>query len=619
VSGQVTVTVMAVELRSIAIAPAAPTLAKGSTRSFTATGTYSDGSTQDVTTQATWSSSAPAVATVSNAAGSQGLATAVGAGSATLTAAVGAVKGTTTVTVTTATLASIAVTLQSTSVAVGTTTQAKATGTYNDGSTQDLTTQVSWSSATTSVATVSSASGSQGLVTAISAGSSVITATLGATKGSATVAVTGAALSSIVIAPTAARLAPGATVSLVATGVFSDGTSQDVTTQATWTSGSPSVASVSTAAGSQGKVTALASGTATITAAFHGISGTATVTVSNATLVSLALQPTSVALAVGGKATVTAVGTYSDGTTADVTSQATWTSSATNIATVSDTAGTKGQVTAVAAGTATIAAAVGGAKATLVATVSAANLVSIAITPANPSIAPNGNASLKATGTWSDGTTQDLTSRVTWTSSNNSIARVTTTGPGAGTVTGTGTGTATISAFLNGITGTTTVTVRAPVLQSIAVTPANPTAVQLTAVLFTATGTYADGSTADITTQVAWSSSNPTVANIGQGGRAQTMQPGTTTITAVLQGVAGSTVLTVDTAVLLSIVIRPATSTIAAGTTEQLAVIGTFSDGTTQDITTQVQFTSQSPRIATVGSGRNAGLVTGLSPGTATI
>ena len=62
-------------LTSIEVTPSLATAAAGTTTQFTATGLYTDNSKQDLTTQVTWASSNIAVATVSNAAGSKGLAT----------------------------------------------------------------------------------------------------------------------------------------------------------------------------------------------------------------------------------------------------------------------------------------------------------------------------------------------------------------------------------------------------------------------------------------------------------------------------------------------------------------------------------------------------------------
>ncbi|MCA8965980.1 MAG: Ig-like domain-containing protein, partial [Planctomycetes bacterium] len=155
-----------------------PAIALGTTQQFTATGTFSDSSTQDLTAQVTWSSSNTGVATIDNSGGNEGLATSVAVGTCTITAlhVASSISGSTSLQVTPAVLVSLAVTPQAPWVLAGTTRQFTATGTYSDASTQDLTDQVTWSSATTAAATISNAGGTEGLLTGVAAGSSVITA-----------------------------------------------------------------------------------------------------------------------------------------------------------------------------------------------------------------------------------------------------------------------------------------------------------------------------------------------------------------------------------------------------------------------------------------------------------
>ena len=88
-------------------------------------------------------------------------------------------------------------------------------------------------------------------------------------------------------------------------------------------------------------------------------------------------------------------------------------------------------------------------------------------------------------------------------------------------------------------------TVTAATLQSIAVTPANPSIAKGLTQQFTATGTYSDGSTQNLTTQVTWASATTSVATITSGGLATGVATGTSTISATLGGITGSTVLTV--------------------------------------------------------------------------
>ena len=83
-------------LQSVEISPTAPaivTVTQGRKQQFVLLGHYSDGTTQWLTESATWSSSATGIATVSNTAGSKGLATTVGYGSTTITATVGSFDG----------------------------------------------------------------------------------------------------------------------------------------------------------------------------------------------------------------------------------------------------------------------------------------------------------------------------------------------------------------------------------------------------------------------------------------------------------------------------------------------------------------------------------------------
>jgi hypothetical protein len=175
---------VAAMLLEIAVTPANPIIVKGKTEQFIATGYYSDQTTQDLTNQVTWASIDKSVATVSDSAGSQGLAFGVGVGKSTISATIPdgvtgrTVTGSTNLSVTAAVLQSITVTPASPGIFLGKPEQFRATGTYSDASTKDLTNQVTWASADTSVATISNAAGSQGLASGAGLGKSTISATL---------------------------------------------------------------------------------------------------------------------------------------------------------------------------------------------------------------------------------------------------------------------------------------------------------------------------------------------------------------------------------------------------------------------------------------------------------
>ena len=82
-------------------------------------------------------------------------------------------------------------------------------------------------------------------------------------------------------------------------------------------------------------------------------------------------------------------------------------------------------------------------------------------------------------------------------------------------------------------------------LNSISLVPANTTLSTGTTCQFTATGSYSDGSTRNLTSQVTWMSSNTAVASINAAGLATALASGSTTISAALAALSGSTQLTV--------------------------------------------------------------------------
>jgi 6-phosphogluconolactonase (cycloisomerase 2 family) len=427
-------------LTSISLSPLTPSVSVSSTQQFAATGVYSDGSKQTITSSVTWTSSATTIATIS----SGGLATGVAAGTTTITAASGSVSGTTTLTVTGAALVSIDVTPALPHLVQGTTQQFTAMGVYSDNSMQNLTAKVTWASATTSVATISAA----GLATAVAAGTSSITATLSGITGSTTMTVTAATLLSIAVTPANSDIGIGTTEQLTATGNYSNHTTQNITSSVTWSSSNPGVATVS----ATGKAAAVAiGGPVTVTATLGTVSGTTPLTVTNATLVSIAVTPAAPIVPKGTTQQFIATGTYSDKSTQVLTDDATWSSSAPAFATISNALGLEGLASALTVGTTTITASMGSIAGTTTLTVSPAALVSIAVTPAMPSVINQFTVQLTATGTYTDNSTQSLTTTATWTSATPAVATISNASPTQGLATGVAVGTSLITAAVGTI------------------------------------------------------------------------------------------------------------------------------------------------------------------------
>lgn len=173
--------------------------------------------------------------------------------------------------------------------------------------------------------------------------------------------------------------------------------------------------------------------------------------VSDSTVTEITLSPTNPSIQVGATTQLTATGKRADGKTTDVTPGANWTVDKPDVATISST----GLITGVSVGTAKITAKYERGEAFTFATVTSGTLQSITVTPANQSISVGQTQNFVATGSYSDGTTQVITTQVTWTSTNNAVATITQ----SGQATGVAKGSTTIQAASGGITGSTTLTV----------------------------------------------------------------------------------------------------------------------------------------------------------------
>uniref|UniRef100_UPI00261365B9 Ig-like domain-containing protein n=1 Tax=uncultured Microbulbifer sp. TaxID=348147 RepID=UPI00261365B9 len=514
------------------------------------------------------------------------------------------VSNTVTVTVSGAVLTAIQVTPPAPSLAKGNRQQLTAMGTYSDGSTDDVTNAVAWNSGDTAIATVDS----QGELTAVDEGDTTISASWeGIVSNTVTVTVNGAVLTAIQVTPPAPSLAKGNRQQLTAMGTFSDGTTADLTTSVAWTSSDTKIVTVD----NSGQLTAVDEGIATVSASKEGVvSNTATVTVTPAVLTAIQVTPATVNLAKGNAQQLTALGRYSDGTIVTLTS-VNWHSGDTAVATVD----MEGQLTAVEEGNTTAYARLGGIVSnTVTVNVTGAVLTSIQVTPPAPSLAKGNTQQLTAQGTFSDGTTADLTNSVAWISSDTDIVTV----DSSGQLTAVDEGTATVSASQEGIvSNTATVTITGAVLTAIQVTPASNSLAKGNSQQLTAQGTFSDGTTADLTGSVAWTSSDTHIVTVDSSGELAAVNEGNATVSASQAGIDSNTAtVTVTGAVLTAIQVTPASNSLAKGTTQQLTAQGTFSDGTTEDLTYNVAWTSSDTHIVTVDS---QGQLAAVNEGSATV
>lgn len=592
-------------LTSIKITLTASSVAAGQSDQLTATGQYSDGTSKDLTASVTWTSSNTNVATVVSGTGAV---TTLAQGSAKITGTLSGVSGSVTLTVGAPAITKLVVSSTIASIARGTTVQFTATGTLSDGTTENATGLVNWSSSNPLVASINF-NGAQGLAMGLTAGTSTITATANGVSSSETLTVTNATLTSINVTPLNALIPLGTVQQFTATGTFSDSTTQDITGTVVWSASPTSVASITVSGLATGKDL----GTVTITATSGAINNSVMATVNAADLSSIAVLPATSTIAQGTTQQFSAIGTFDDGSTHNLTAQVAWLSSNTTAATIGSSTGL---ATGKSQGTTTITATLGTVTGNTTLDVSTATIVSISVTPTGRTIAPTTELSFTATGTFSDSSTQVITTDATWMSSDTPVATV---GP-EGVATAVAAGTTNITAAFGGQTGLAALTVSSVTLKSIAVAPSTAVLAPASTLSYTATGTFSDGSTANVTDVVTWSSSAPNVASISTFGQVTGQSAGTATITAQQGSVSGTAALVVESSALSSVTVTPASASVAEQTATQFNAIGTFADGSTQNLTSSVSWTSSPASIATVSNASpTKGLAAGVAPGTATI
>ena len=239
----------------------------------------------------------------------------------------------------------------------------------------------------------------------------------------------------------------------------------------------------------------------------------------------------------------------------------------------------------------------------------------IAVSPSTASLAAGGTQQFTATATYSDGSMANVSSTATWTAASTAVATIN----AAGLATGVAAGSTTMTASFSGSTGTATLTVTAPTVKSIAVSPSAPNITVGVAQQFTATATYTNGVTANVSSTANWTSSSAAVATIGSTGLATAVAVGSSTITASMGGVSGTAMLTVSAPSATSvtaIAVTPSPASFAMGATQQFTATATYGNGSTANVTTTASWTVANDTVATI---KPSGLASAVASGTTTV
>lgn len=575
------------ELSKIVVSKNEMSLEVGDSGSVTVTGVYSDNTSANVTISTTWSSEDTSIATVYN-----GAITAKKEGKATITAAYQGQSQTVQVKVTKKVKA-LSKNVQSLDLRTGDTKEVILTATYSDNETNnEAASTAEWSTSDEKVATVVN-----GKVTGQSAGTAVITAKVG--SQSVTVDVNVEVVKRVDVDKQQVNLLLNKSESVKVTATYPDGTTKDVTDLAEWTSSNEKVADVL-----KGEITGYSAGSAKITAKY----GTKSVSVDvDVDLTSkLSVEKQSIFFRLGGDkntANIVLTASYPTSSDVNVTDQATWTSSNEKVATVF-----KGQITAISAGSTTIKATYSGKTVEIAVDVDTARYLDIK--DVNDKLAmsvtgDNKSKTLVANAEYIDASTENVTSKATWTSSNPDVVYVSN-----GDLIAYKSGTATITVAYGGKTVKFTVNVDVADKYEMDKKKASVAVGGTTSAKVLAL--YGETSK-DVSEDATWSSSSDKIAEVDSKGVITGVATGKVTITAKIEG--KTLTLPVEVGMASGLEADVNFVVLSAKETQTILLTGTDEDGNTLDVTSEATWKSSNARVADV----KKGVITGNSSGKANI
>ena len=616
------VQVRSAEGLTLTLNPQSLTLAKGATGQFRVFAQFGESSTFEVTNDAKWLVEDTNIASIGYTGNNGGLATGLNTGSTRIQASFAGKDITAELIISDALITHIQITPSRLSLAKGTSAQLNAKAYYSDGSSTDITSLSSWVSASPAILHIETGTTDAGLATGVSEGLTQVKASYLGFESTIAATVTSNVIKDLQITPQNAEVANGLNISYQASAIYSDGSVVDVTLDVAWASLDPVIVSIISGGSNSGLATAHTVNHTSITATFDGITRSTDITVTNATVASLDIEPTNITTAAGIITQYSAFATLSNGQRLDVSRQTFWSSSKTDVAEIIATGTQAGLATALTAGTTEITASFSGQMASTPLTVTDASIIQLMIAPLNTEIIVSTTAQYSATAILSDGSQHDVTTQVSWTTENHSIVQIDSLGLATGLSKGSSN---VIASYIDlNLSATTTLTVTGPEkpLSYIDLNPVSATVLINSTKQYTATAVFEDGSKQDVTDDVHWSSANQRLAIISGTGLAVGVSAGVTKIraSATYFGISYSSQiqLTVEapTAVITAIQVLPNDTAILIGASQSYIAEAVLSSGVKIDVTDQVIWTSSDNSVANINSDA---IAKGLSDGVITI
>lgn len=405
---------------------------------------------------------------------------------------------------------------------------------------------------------------------------------------------------------TSLKLAVGNSQPFIAIGHYEDDSSANLTNSVSWHASTDKVT-----VAQNGLVTAIDVGMANVTASAEGItSNSVSIEVTSADMTSVVVTPSAMTLAKDQAQQLTATAIYSDGTTVDITDSASW--SSVDPATASVTA--TGLITGVDEGaTQVISSKEGLTSNDFDVNVTAATMTAIQISTPSATFAKGQSQQLTAIASYSDGSKADVTEVVNWQIMDPAIASVTP----SGLLTGNDIGSTMVTASKDALSSNDlAVVVTNAVMTAIQISPVSVIVAKGQTEQLSATATYSDGHTANVTDSVAWLPADPSIVTVSPDGLLTGTELGSTLISVSQNGIASNNADAAVTDAVITALTLTVPPAIAKGQIQQLTAIAAYSDGSTADITDSVAWFTTDPAIATVTP---AGALTGVAVGSTSV
>ncbi len=613
-AGSTSVSVTDASLTALSISPLLPWVSTQSSAALVATGLFSDGTAQPMTGSVQWTVDDPSLAFFLPSV--PGVVQGFAAGSTLAEAQTSAFDAQAPLFVSAASLAILEVAPELPDpIGIGGATAFTAWGTFSDQGVLDLSGQASWSVSNPEVLAIPPTSGE---ASALDAGVANVVASFGGLTAFATQTVDPALPTALLVWPPVSSFAVGLPYALAAERVLADGTVDDVTQLSGWNSTCPEQVQVATGV-QGGAVFARSAKTCMAGAKLNGVYATAALTAVSRGVQRLEVSPPLLSIGPGGWAALTATAIFLDGSVLDVTPLAGW-SSDTGFAVVGN-GPEAGHALGADAGVSQLTATFGGATGRTTVSVQP-QLVALEVWPPLLQLHAGTTGAVRATAVWPAGDAVDVTPWAVFTSSNPSVAQVANAAGARGVLAAVGPGTANLSAVFGPALTRTSLVVDVSAPLGLAISGPSTLPSEETA-NFQASAQFSDGSDQDVSSQTAWTSSAPSVLRVrGTGptrGAAAALGEGGALVQAHYQGVAGNTSVASTKGGLQSLSIATLPSAIPAGVQLQLRATANFPSGVQLDVTSRAVWTSQTPSVASVANGPQAGWLTARLAGSADV